>query len=83
MVMRGPNTNRTQIELERTAWQLLEKLGDEESARLFRLVRAGVESIRDQLQSVKSDMVSDNELPTSPEAVDQLLQHFRVRVSSH
>ena len=106
---------RVQSELDRTARQLLEKLGDEESAstvradlksaaarltdleaglctwrdflqrvaRLYQNLEKGVESIRDQLQAVQSDMVSDNELPTSPEAAGQLLQHYRVRMSSH
>ena len=51
-------------------------------ARLYQNLEKGVESIRNQLQAVQDDIMSDNELPTSSEAADQLLQQYRVRVSS-
>lgn len=103
---------RIQAELDRAARQLLEKLGDEESAstvradlksaaarltdleaglctwrdflqrvaRLYQNLEKGVEGIRQQLQSVQTDLVADNELPTSPEAAAELLQHYRVNI---
>ena len=51
-------------------------------ARLYQNLEKGVESIRNQLQAVQDDIMSDNELPTSSEAADQLLLQYRVCVSS-
>jgi hypothetical protein len=49
-------------------------------ARLYQNLEKGVEGIRQQLQSVQTDLVADNELPTSPEAAAELLQHYRVNI---
>lgn len=97
-------------DVERCARQLLEKLGDEESAatvrgdvksaaarltdldaglstwrdflqrvaRLYHNLEKGVESIRAQLHAVQQDLVAENELPSSPQEVAQLLQSYRV-----
>ena len=102
---------RVQSELDRAARQLLEKLGQEESAatvradlhsssarlndleaglrtwrdflervaRLYQNMERGVDAIRQQLQTIQTDLVADSELPVEAEAVAQLLQCYRVR----